>query len=211
MARLIEAIDADARPATRDDVTSLSAMLLAKAGIWKPNAGTPESKDFAIYVLGLAEAFSQFPTSIGWEAIHGGKGILAKLEYKPKPIDIGKFCTSLMQRRLNAKTMAIRHIAESKRRAAERREQATTPPIDYEARKRRTEEIMKGHRVQSMDTAKSHDDFKMERSSTIDQGAIDRRKAVYAELEQRRIERLAAIEASTLADDQSALERALAS
>lgn len=153
MARLIEAIDADSKPATRDDVTSLSAMLLAKSGIWKPNNGTPESKDFAIYVLGLAEAFAQFPASIGWEAIHGGKGILAKLEFKPKPIDIVKFCTALMQKRANAKVMAGRHIEESNRRAAERRDKETQPPIDYEARKRRTEEIMKTFRAQSMDLA----------------------------------------------------------
>ena len=153
MARLIEAIDADAKPATRDQVTSLSAILLTKAGIWKPNSGSPESKDFAIYVLGLAEAFAQFPASIGWEAIHGGKGILSKLEYKLKPIDIVKFCAGLMQKRINAKTMAIRHIAESKRRVAERREQEARPPIDYEARKRRTEEIMRGFHLQQMDVA----------------------------------------------------------
>lgn len=149
MQRVIDEIDRDSQPASRDDVTTLSAMFLAKASIKKPDRGSPDESDFVIYVLGLAEAFSEFPSSIGWEAIHGGKGILSKLEFRPKPVDITKFCSALMLKRSTARVMALRHIAESKRRADERQ----APAIDWEQRKRRAEEIIKGSRAQSMEQA----------------------------------------------------------
>jgi hypothetical protein len=134
MAKVISEIENDSRLANRDEVTALSAMFLAKAGVKNHGLGSSDVRDFEVYVLGLAEAFSQFPASIGWEAIHGGRGVLAKLEYKPKPSDIVKFCAALMQKRATAKVMAQRHIAESKRRAQEHADEKAPPTEEQKQR-----------------------------------------------------------------------------
>ncbi len=153
MARVIAKIDADATPATRDDTTSLAALLIGKYRMSGSPNGPIGEKDFKVYAVGLAEAFAKFPASVGLQAIDGGAGIPSKSPYWPKPFDIVYFCQDVMAKRARAKVMAQRHIAESKRRAEERRDQSSQAPIDWEHRKRRVEEIMKGFRAQTMDQA----------------------------------------------------------
>ncbi len=144
MAKVISEIDSDFAPSSRDETTTLAALLIGKYRMSGSPNGPVGEKDFKVYAVGLAEAFAKFPASVGLLAIDGGAGVPSKSPYWPKPFDIVEFCKDVMAKRMRAKVMAQRHIAEVKRRENESREEA---PIDYEYRKRRAAEIMKGFRV----------------------------------------------------------------
>jgi len=130
-ARIIATVDRDLQPCTRVQATSLVAELFgAYPSLTVTSRSDEEIRDFKLYTVKMFEAFSMFGFAIGKAAVHGGSGIPAKQRYKPQPSDVVEFCKAESERRLDVKTMAQRHLAESKRRAAEREEEkryATTP------------------------------------------------------------------------------------
>lgn len=151
MAAVIAAIDADAAPCARGEAATLTAMLIGKSRMSGMPNGPIGDDDMKVYSLGLFEAFSKFPLTIGLQAIDGGTGIPAQTPFWPKPHDVVKFCQALMQKRATAKIMAQRHMTEAKRREAELAEKQNTKPVDYEARRRRVAEILGPEKLQQMD------------------------------------------------------------
>lgn len=151
MAAVIAAIEADAAPASRDESTTLAAILIGKCRMNGAANGPMSPRDFEVYALGLAEAFAKFPATVGLVAIDGGAGIPSQTPFWPKAFDIVKFCQALMQKRATAKIMAQRHMTEAKRREAELAEKQNAQPVDYEARRRRVAEMLGPAKLQQMD------------------------------------------------------------
>lgn len=142
MRRVIDAIDEDAGPAGRDETTSLAAMLIGKYRMSGAPNGPVGEKDFKLYAIGLQEAFANFPASIGLQAVDGGTGVPSKSPYWPKPYDIVEFCKKIMDQRRCAKVNALRHIAESKRRAENREDEKEESEEQWQARKARVAKMM---------------------------------------------------------------------
>jgi len=151
-ARIIATVDRDLQPCSREQATGLVAELLgAYPGLTIAARSPEELRDFKVYTVKLFEAFSTFGFAIGKAAVHGGSGIPAKQRYKPQPSDVVEFCKAEAERRLDVKTMAQRHMAEAKRRAAEREEEkryATTPE-----QRRRVADLAASFRAQSLSDA----------------------------------------------------------
>jgi hypothetical protein len=119
--RLIAGVDERLVLCTRNEASILVVQLLgAYPDIAMMRDDPSTSKDFALYIVKLHEAFSQFSYAIGLAIVHGGTGLPAKSPYKPKPNDITKFGEAERDKLLAVKTMAQRHIAEAKRRAEEK-------------------------------------------------------------------------------------------
>ena len=128
IARIVVSVDAQLVPCTRDQATSLVAELFGaypSLGLDRKRDGN--DADFKLYAVKLHEAFSQFSYAIGKAIVNGGTGVPAKTQYRPQPSDVVAFGKAEVERRLSAKTMALRHRAE-----AERREQARIEEADWE-------------------------------------------------------------------------------
>jgi hypothetical protein len=119
--RVIDGVDDRMRPCTRNEAATLVAQLIgAYPDIAMMRDDPSTSKDFALYTLKLHEAFSQFSYAIGQAIVHGGTGLPSKSPYRPKPADVVAFGNAERDRLLNTKTMAQRHLAESRRRAEQK-------------------------------------------------------------------------------------------
>ena len=122
--RIEASIDADLQPCTREQGTTLVAELLgAYPDFLNTRRSTEEQRDFQVYALKLLEAFLQFSWSIGKAIVHGGTGIPAKVQFKPRATDIITHGQAEKDSRINVKTMVQRHRAESIRRAEEAEEE----------------------------------------------------------------------------------------
>lgn len=122
--RIEASIDADLRPCTREQGTTLVAELLgAYPDFLNTRRCTEEQRDFQVYALKLLEAFLQFSWSIGKAIVHGGTGIPAKVQFKPRATDIITHGQAEKDRRINVKTMVQRHRDEAIRRAEEAEEE----------------------------------------------------------------------------------------
>lgn len=123
--RIEASIDADLRPCTGDQASTLVAELLgAYPGLVASKDGSQASyREFQLYAVKLCEAFKEFSYSVGKAIVHGGTGIPAKVAYKPQPSDVVKFGTIERDKRINTKTMVQRHRAEAIRRAEEAEEE----------------------------------------------------------------------------------------
>ena len=118
--RIETSIDEDLRGCTREEGTTLVAELLgAYPDFLNTRRSTEEQRDFQVYALKLLEAFMQFSWSIGKAIVHGGTGIPAKVQFKPRATDIITHGQAEKDRRINVKTMVQRHRAEAKRREDE--------------------------------------------------------------------------------------------
>lgn len=137
MARVIATIDADMALATRDEAATITAKLISSYRMSGVQGGPLDESDFKQYTLRIFETYSKFPASIGWQSVEPSSGIPSKKCYWPKPFDVVEFCESIMAKRRTAKVMAQRHIAESKRRAAER--EGETQPLTDDQKQRMTE------------------------------------------------------------------------
>ncbi len=123
--RVIAGVDDRMQPCSRNEAATLVAQLVgAYPDIAMMRDDPSTSKDFALYTLKLHEAFSQFSFAIGQAIVHGGTGLPAENPYKPKPSDVVAFGRKLVARLTDAKTMAQRHLAESKRRREEKAREA---------------------------------------------------------------------------------------
>lgn len=140
--RIEASIDADLRPCTREEGTTLVAELLGAYPDFLNTRRSPEEqRDFQVYALKLLEAFLQFSWSIGKAMVHGGTGIPAKVQFKPRATDIITHGQAEKDRRINVKTMAQRHRAEAIRRAEEAEEEqkySWGDPADRAARVKAT-------------------------------------------------------------------------
>lgn len=124
-ARIIAAIDETLKPCSQNEAATLVAELIGcYPELSMAKADAAQSKDFRLYTVKVLEAFSQFSFAIGKAICHGGTGLPAQSPYRPKPADVVTFGKAEEAKRLNAKTMAQRHMAEHARRAAEREEEA---------------------------------------------------------------------------------------
>ncbi|MEP6826983.1 MAG: hypothetical protein ABJA10_02790 [Aestuariivirga sp.] len=132
MRDVIAAIDAEMKPSTKDESTTLVALLLASY----PHArGKLDDREWSMALVKLQEAFVKFPAVIGFAAVDVG-GLPAKCNFLPKPFDVTEFCTE-RQTKLNvARIMAHRHIAEIERREAEEKHDRERPPADEASRAR---------------------------------------------------------------------------
>lgn len=120
--RLIAAVDADLVPCTDAQAATLVAELLgAYPGVL---AGKDGERDFKIYNIKLHEAFKVFSFRIGKAIVHGGTGVPSKQQFRPQPSDVVTFGKAEVSKRLNVKTMCLRHLAEVERREKERAEEA---------------------------------------------------------------------------------------
>lgn len=148
--RIIATVDRDLLPVTREQATSLVAELLgAYPGVKGNLASDEQRRDFQVYTVKLFEAFSAYSFVIGKAAVHGATGIPSKQRFKPQPSDIVDFCEAEKHRRLDVKTMAQRHIAESQRRQRERAEAAELAKgqVSPEQRKAFVEQTLKSFRA----------------------------------------------------------------
>ena len=153
MRQIIAIIDANQLPASKDEATSLAAILIAKCRAHGLANGPIGDRDFKIYAVGLGEAFLKFPATIGQQAVNGGTGLPSTSAFWPKPFDVVQFCKNAMAMRSRAKVMAQRHITESKRRSDEDAERRRTPEKSVEERRAFVAKVMANSRLKSMSDA----------------------------------------------------------
>jgi hypothetical protein len=120
MEKVIASIDGDMSLPDQNVATTITAKLISCYRMSGLQGGPINHSDFKQYTLRIFETYRMFPASIGWQSVEPSTGIPSKKSYWPKPFDVVEFCETVLAKRRTAKVMAQRHIAESKRRAAER-------------------------------------------------------------------------------------------
>lgn len=116
--RIIAAVDDQTKPCTQQQASGFVARLIfAYPGLALAGRTPGEERDFQRYTVKLHEAFSVFSYPIGEAIVHGGTGVPAAVAYKPQPSDIVAFGKKEMEKLRTVKAMAMRHLAEAKRRA----------------------------------------------------------------------------------------------
>ena len=124
MQAVIAAIDAESVLASRDETTTLVAMLISSY----PHArGQIPSQDWTQFLLRLQEAFAVFPAIVGFEAITTATGLPKQHKFVPNPHEVGVFCEAIKLRLATARIMAQRHLTEAKRRSEENKWVPPTP------------------------------------------------------------------------------------
>jgi hypothetical protein len=132
--RIIASFEADMAPATRDDLTSTVAELIACYRDLSFSQDRSRQIEMQASVVKLAEAFSPYPAAVCKAAVHAATGIPATVKYWPKPHDVVTFCEALMLRRRTVIVMAQRHLDEARNRWRERKEESTQPQSTPEQR-----------------------------------------------------------------------------
>lgn len=131
--RMIATVDAYLQPCSVEQAASLVIELFASYRqllAQQSNADSKAAQDFKFYTAKINQAFATFSYGIGKRAVHAADGIPGQVAYKPQPSDIVSFANKEIAKLRNVKTMAIRHLAERRRREAERadtRQQYGTP------------------------------------------------------------------------------------
>lgn len=138
--RMIATVDAYLQPCSVEQAASLVIELFASYPqllAQKSSADSKAAQDFKFYTAKVNQAFAKFSYGIGKRAVHAADGIPGQVAYKPQPSDIVSFANKEIAKLQNVKTMAIRHVDEHRRRAAERNEQGRQQYGTPEERKAR--------------------------------------------------------------------------
>jgi hypothetical protein len=152
--RVIETVDAMLAPlANKDQAMMLWAeliscypdLLLAKRDADRDPTARQE---FVGYTRKMVEAFQGFSHFVGKQIVDARTGLPSTLEFRPKPADVRKCGAKIVEQMTVAKTMAQRHIKETKDRRDRRAKEAEFNRLrpSAEDRKRQAEEALQRFR-----------------------------------------------------------------
>jgi hypothetical protein len=142
MQKVIDAVKAEDVPATTKEAAYLVSMLISS---YPHSRGALSDAEWGQTLKRLQEAFQAFPAIVGWKASDVATGLPSCHSFLPKPFDVIDMCRKIKCRLINAKVMAERHIAETKRRADAKPYQVT--PEMLERRKRQVATLLGGQKM----------------------------------------------------------------